>query len=252
MQGLLSGAASTMYVGTHTVSVTPQKSRSGNPDIAGHNTIIQTEDRRPKQSVYDDYLSWTVEQRNAFIQKAEKYGLLSNGAGFIEGQKLWQTLVDQAADFQRAHPYLRMGPQDVFDLMGKTGAGVSGSSKAPGTVLNRSTSSNVTQYDRTATASMARQVLQAALGRDPKPEEISRYQAAINANERAHPSTSTSVTREGADGQSSTTSSTSTSQTTNPSELILEQARATPEYGSVQAATTYWNALEQAMQATVQ
>lgn len=189
-----------------------------------------------------------MEQRNQFIAQGIKYGLLNQGAGFLEGQKLWQTLVDQAAEFQRATPGLRMGPMDVLSLMGKSGSGGTGVS-GPGTIKSESTNKSTTQYDRSSTESMAKQVLQAALGRDPKPDEITRYQAAINANERAHPTISHSVSQVGPDGIARVTNSSSVSTATAPQQEILDQAQATPEYGSVQAATTYFNALERAVQA---
>ena len=241
-QSLLAGAQGTMYIGTHVIT---QKSRSKNPDIAGHN--LQIEDRRTKQSAYDDYLGWSVDQRNKFIAQGVKYGLLGQGAGFIEGQKLWQTLVDQAANYQRATPGIRMGPMDVLALMGKSGAGVSGPNA--GTIKSENTTTSTTQYDRSATESMAKQVLQAALGRDPTPAEITRYQAAINANEKAHPTVTHSVSQVGPDGIARVSHSSSVSTATAPSQEILDQAQATPEYGSVQASTTYFNALERAMQA---
>jgi hypothetical protein len=93
-----------------------------------------------------------------------------------------------------------------------------------------------------------KQIFQALMGRDPDKNELDRYGSMMTSYAQKHP-TVTKQTQT-TDIHGNTTSSSTSSggySAAGVTDMLSNQAKADPEYGSYQAATTYFNALIGAM-----
>jgi hypothetical protein len=115
-----------------------------------------------------------------------------------------------------------------------------------------STSTSIDLTDPATAKAIVNDALSQRLGRAATEEELATLRGVLNAAERAAPTVTTSSTtyQDGdAVSQSSTTSGGLTG--AGRQQLILDEAMQKPEYGAYQAATTYFNALMQAVQSPV-
>lgn len=95
----------------------------------------------------------------------------------------------------------------------------------------------------------ATQILEQTLGRAPSKAEEKAYLDAVNAASRANP---VITHRTGAtDGSGNTNDTKTTSGGIDANSIIYDKARQDPTYGPVQAATTYFDAAMQALNAVV-
>jgi hypothetical protein len=147
----------------------------------------------------------------------------------------------------------KITPWKAAELMSQGGGDRRyGSSGGAFTGNRSSTSTSVDLTDPATAKAIMNDRLSQALGRAARPEELSQFVQVLNSAERANPTVTTSNTRydQGeAVSQSSTTSGGLTG--AGRSQMVLDRAQALPEYGAVQAATTYFNATVDALDSPV-
>jgi hypothetical protein len=187
---------------------------------------------------------------------------LSGGRDALE--KVWGTLVDRAAAYNTANgPGTQtdpndksaavtgslLTPEDMIDLYsGQSPAGKNQGSSAPST----STSIN---YGQTLTADGARRMLttmmKGALGRAPTDKETDDFQAALNAAQANNPTTTTDVTVKDARGNDVTTRHSTGGFDAQDFQAgyTKDKLQGSDEYKHYQAATTYYQALIDAVSA---
>lgn len=172
-----------------------------------------------------------------------------SGASFDSYQGLWAQASQYAAQVNRDDPNARWSTWDALDKMWKTfssgGGGAGGG--GPTSYTNRSTQINLTGRDESnATLDQA---LTEMLGRTATDQEKARFLKALNAEERANPSTS--VTRGTQSGSSSTSSTTSQASSVSAGARALEFATEQEGFAEYQYATTYMDAMLEALSSPV-
>lgn len=205
----------------------------------------------------NQYFNWTQKQRDDFRAKGLLSGMLTQGAGDLEAYSLWENLVKQSALYGAQGK--EVGPLDILTgyVKGNSKGGwvksgdfeinpATGEKRYVGPKFKTTTQTSTDLTDPATARAIATAVFQDLLGRDPGQGEISAYASALAASERANPSTMTTTTQYDettgdAVGSSSTTSGGMTAQ--GRQQLAADAIKQNPEYGAVQAATTYMDAL---------
>ena len=115
------------------------------------------------------------------------------------------------------------------------------------------TDTTTQKFTRLDAESAADAAFQEALGEDASPKQIAALRKALNAYAKANPTVSTTDSTYDEDTGRELSSSTTTSggiTAAGAQTIAQNMARSAPQYAEVQAATTYWNALEQALDST--
>lgn len=191
------------------------------------------------QQALDSFYGWSAKQQSAFVSKATLAGLLKPGDGVMEADALWQKLVKEAAAYGAQGA--QVSPMDI--LSSYVGSG------SAGPTTRTTTQKQVDLTDPTTAKAMATDMWQQLLGRNPNPGELGGFASALNQAEQANPSITTTTTSYDAAGNATGESSTTTGGMTDEGRQYLAEQRiqGMPEYGATQAATTYMNALESAI-----
>lgn len=208
-----------------------------------------------------EYFTWTQKQRDDFRAKGLLSGLLTQGAGDLEAYSLWQNLVKQASGYGAKGR--QVSPLDILSSYVKNNSKggwikdgdfevnpLTGERRYIGPKFKTTTQTAADLTDPATARAIATSVFQDLLGRDPGQGEIAGYAEALAASEQEHPSTTTTTTQYDektgeAVGSSSVTAGGMTDQ---GRQLIAEdKIKQGKEYGAVQAATTYMQALQQAV-----
>jgi hypothetical protein len=127
---------------------------------------------------------------------------------------------------------------------------VTGERRYVGPKFKTTTQTNVNMTDPATARAIATKVFQDLLGRDPGQGEISAYAQALSQSEQQNPSTTTTTTQyDPTTGEATNSSSISEGGMTADGQALLasDEIKKGKEYGATQAATTYQNALEQAV-----
>lgn len=149
--------------------------------------------------------------------------------------KVWGSYAAQAAAYANAGKQITLW--DLISMDQRTRA-----TAKPVTTTNVSKSYNISNYEDTHAIFM--NAAQSLLGRAPTVAETKAFQRQLNAYERANPSVTTTTQTTSGLGNSTSTSSTSGGVTAAAMQDMAQQAaQQNPEYGSYQAATTYFNSL---------
>jgi len=131
------------------------------------------------------------------------------------------------------------------------GGGRAGGSTALPFDTDRTRTSRSTQRVSSLEAeALANQAYQDALGSNAGPKQKRALRAALQAYAKAHPQISTTRERYDPDTHdlvSSTETTRGGMTSADAGQIAQNQAMEAPDYGEVQAATTYWNALTQAL-----
>lgn len=207
------------------------------------------------------YFTWSQKQRDDFRAKGLLSGMLTHGAGDLEAYSLWQNLVKQASGYGAQGR--QVSPLDILSSYVKDNSKggwvkdgdfevnpVTGERRYVGPKFKTTTQTNADLTDPATARAIATAVFQDLLGRDPGQGEISAYANALAASEEANPSTQTTTTQyDATTGEAVGSSSVTTGGMTDQGRQLLagDKVKKNPEYGAVQAATTYMNALEQAV-----
>lgn len=211
----------------------------------------------------NNYFKWNAKQRQDFIAKGLLSGLLTAGAGDLEGASLWKNLVDQAANYGAQGQ--KISPLDILSgyVKGNSSGGwikdstgqfetnpMTGERRYIGPKFKTTTATSANLTDPATARAVATSVFQSLLGRDPGQGEISAYAQALAQSEEQNPSTTTTTTQyDPTTGEATDQSSVTAGGMTDQSRQLLaaDEIKKKAEYGAVQAATTYQNALDQAV-----
>lgn len=197
-----------------------------------------------------EFDKWKPERVNAFLKQAVKIGLLPDTADYFDAKGLYGRLVDDAVDKFAAGK--KLSPMDIFHQLGadiRGLGGASGSGAGPTKYTSHATSSTVNKLDFDDAHAMVKDVYQQALGRELTKAEQGKATAAAQKYATSHPSKQ-SVTHH-VDNVKHTDTATAVNSggytQRGLAENQLEKVQKSDEYGSYQAATTYWNAFMQAV-----
>lgn len=200
-----------------------------------------------------------------------KLGLIDPGdeTSFEILDEAWRDAVDLASRFP---PSKRITPFEAARLMAGTGGaagrgggrgggggsryGTAREAAFTGARAVTSRQSNVDLTDPKTAKAIVNQALSQFLGRNATDEEVAAFTVSINASERANPTVSDTTTttsyRDGEQVSQSSNSTTSGGLTgAARQQIVADEAMQKPEYGAYQAASTYWNALQQSLGAIV-
>lgn len=217
--------------------------------------------------------NYNGKQLQDFIAAGQAGGLLKEGAGFMEAQALWKKLVDASASLTAAGN--NISPQDV--LAGYLGNGrlataalgeeslwqtqfrggrkflvntQTGEVKYQGPKFETTYQKSVDLTDPTTAKAIATSMFQQLMHRDPGKGEMSGFASALRAAEEASPVvTNTTTEYDPVTGEAIGQTAESTGGLTADARAYLaeQQIKKSKEYGAVQSATTYANALESAI-----
>lgn len=227
--------------------------RSFSPDAPGTNRLSfpGTKNGTANYSTPDEAKSkWYLmseAERDSLAQRMQRAGLISDAHDYDAALKAWNYAVEEASGFTTAGR--DMTPWGFLDLVEASGSG--NSRGAPKTQTANSTRVNLPS--KADAEAVVTQILHDALGRDPDKGELARYSSLLIGKAQANPEKTSTTTTYNADGSSSN-SSTVTSGGYSSAAMqqdVLDKAKADPEYGAYQAATTYMNAVMSAIDAPV-
>lgn len=205
------------------------------------------------------YFTWDQKRRDDFRAKALVGGLLKYGDGDMEASALWKNLADQAANYgSQGQP---ISPMDLMASYVKSNTNgsqwvrqgdfevnqLTGEKKYVGPQFKTTTATRIDMTDPTTARAISNQLFQQLLGRDPNQGEIAAYAQALSQSEIQNPSQQTTTTQyDMSTGDPTNTSTVTAGGMTSEAQaqLAADQIKKKPEYGQVQAVTTYQNALE--------
>jgi hypothetical protein len=209
----------------------------------------------------NQYFNWTQKQRDDFRAKGLLSGLLTQGAGDMEAYGLWSSLVKQSALYGAQGK--QVSPMDILSGYVKANSSggwikdgdfevnpVTGERRYVGPRFKTTTQTNTNFTDPATARAIATTMFQQLLGRDPGKGEIGQYASALAASERDNPSTTTTTTEyDPTTGEPIGSNSTTTGGLTDEGRSLLasDEIKDKAEYGATQAATTYMQALQQAV-----
>jgi hypothetical protein len=196
--------------------------------------VIET--RTVNEAVNSYYYEWTDEERHAWAKRMYASGFV-NDPNDIEGAfRAWATAVDRASGAWE-YGQKRMTPWQAMDLMeGMT----PGQAREPKTTTRR----DVVLPNAEDANALVYAVFKQANGRAPTDGELSRYRSMLMGKYKANPNVTTTTT----DINGNASSVTRQGYTSEAAQFdVLKKAQADPEYGAYQAATTYYNALIEAI-----
>jgi len=127
---------------------------------------------------------------------------------------------------------------------------LTGERRYVGPQFKTTTATNTNLTDPATARAIATQLFQQLLGRDPGKGDISSFASALAQSEIQNPSQTTTTTQyDKTTGDATNTSSVNVGGMTDQgrAQLAQDQIKKKPEYANVQAATTYMNALQQAV-----
>lgn len=196
---------------------------------------IRTEDIGTISSVSAQFYTWDQKTKDRFLTQAGLAGYDTSGMKDAQLAALWGNYVAQAAQYYGSG--VKVTP---WDIMAKDRA--QRESMGPRSVTQKSTSYDLsTEGDARAIFYTAAQQL---LGRDPTKTEVTSFQAALNKMERANPTVTTTTSNYMGQELQSQESTTQGGVKEGARQMqAMDTAKAKPEYGAYQAATTYFDAM---------
>jgi hypothetical protein len=216
------------------------------------------------QAAEANFGTWTQKQINDFTAVGIMSGQLKVGDGQIEAAALWSKLVKQASIFGAQGQ--QVSPFDVLNtyVTNSTTAGVwkkdangyfetntiTGERRYIGPEFRTINTTQVNLTDPTTAKAIATNIFHQLLGRDPLPGEMNAYASALQTAEQSNPTQIATTNQYDAMGNViATTKQTAQGGYSADAKnfLAAQQAKALPEYGATQAATTYENAFENAV-----
>lgn len=208
-------------------------------------TITRDKTMTVAQAVNLPY-SWSDEERHAAMTKFRKAGFkVSN---FDEFMTAWTSVVDRAAKmYTTTLGERKVTPWDVLEL-------AKAEAKRGGAYTNyengkiETTYTSVSEISEGQSWQVLQQTLQTLLGRDPSDQELRDYAYRMNTLAAQNPSVTEQVSRyKQGELVSQRSSTTGGFDAADMAQEAYEQAQDDPEYAKIQAGTTYFNALMQAV-----
>jgi hypothetical protein len=220
----------------------------------------------PATQALTDFDHWSGKQLNDFIAHGIMAGQLQDDAGPVEAQKLWKKLVDRSQAYTTAGR--KISPWDVLSmyLTGQQSRSSSadawvrqgdfevnrytGEKRYVGPHFKTTYQQQVDLTDPVTAKAIATSVFQQLMGRDPGKGELGTFAGALNTAESNSPIVQQTTTEYDMNtGEAvGTKSSSKGGFGANAKQYLAEQqVKGKKEYGAVQAATTYKNALDNAV-----
>lgn len=188
------------------------------------------------------FLDMSAEDQKRFRDAALAAGFIKPGDDAQKVWAAWDQAVRSASAYngQQSSPASYLSP---FEVLGRLSAS---QLALNGKTATSTTTTDVTHniFDASNSEGTIKTAFQQALGRDPSREEVSQYAKVLQAAYDANPSTRTTSTD--ANGNSTSTYSGGIDQAS----VIQDQVQKSPEWGTYQGATTYFNVAMQALGAT--
>ncbi len=232
-----------------------------------------------KSDATNFFNNFSGKQLNDFISAGQLAGQLQDDAGFMEAQSLWKKLVNASASLTAAGR--KVSPQDVLasylgkGALGAKGGGRGGSGggqplwqvqyrggrkflvnsqtgevKYEGPKFETTYQKTIDMTDPTTAKAIATSVFQQLMHRDPGGGELGHFAGALHTAEQQSPvvtNTTTEYDMNTGEPVGQTSKSTGGFGADAKQYLAQQQIKKSKEYGAVQAATTYENALENAI-----
>ncbi|MEW1959771.1 hypothetical protein [Kineococcus sp. NPDC059986] len=227
------------------------KDAQGNVISQGNVVVSKTSVGQTKA----DWIRMTPEQRAAWGQHLVKLGIITAAQAVDPTTlaKYWSAYAEEAgaayqAGDKRASPYsVSMADGKLISLLG--GPDVAGGAGGIPDGDQKTSSQSFDITNPTEAASKIQDVFRAAFGREAAPGELSKLAASLQEAEYANPVTTNQVTTY-KDGRAVNQKTTSTGGL-DGNYYLTQKAKASPEYGAYQAATTYANELFKAIASPV-
>lgn len=214
--------------------------------------------------------NWDQKAREDFIAKGLIAGKLKFGDGAMEARDLWKTLVKESANYGSSgipvSPYEILGSYVSAAGGGKSSTGgkgdgwtrqgdfevnlMTGEKRYTGPQFETTTQSRIDLTDPATARAIATKIYQDLMGRNPGKGEIATFANALSQSEQSNPTQETTTTQyDMATGKPTSSNTVSRGGMSSDAKAMLaqDQVKGTKEYGAVQAATTYANALENAV-----
>ncbi|MBA2951431.1 hypothetical protein [Streptomyces himalayensis] len=220
-----------------------------------------------EEEAYQDFFTWSQKQQSDFLAQGILSGQLKLGDGAMEASKLWKKLVQESARYGAAGK--RVTPIDIMASYVSAAGGGKGSQwvqqgvfevntatgerryVGPGKYLGdgkaQQTDTRVDLTDPDTARSVATQLFQNMMGRDPGAGELGAFASALHSAEQSNPVVQTTTTEYDMDTGQALSSSTQSSggiSAEGKAYIGEQQIKGKKEYGVHQAVTTYQNALE--------
>lgn len=198
-----------------------------------------------------EFYQWSPDQRDKWGDYLVSVGYLpaSKAHDYNSLRTAWNDVIEQGAAFTAAGKFLT--PKDVAKLMAR-GSDSSGSGSGGYTGTKSATSKSVDLTDPETAKAMVNDILSNALGRAALPEELATFRQTLNAAEKANPVTTTTTgTYQDGDQVSQTSTRSGGLDSAGKQQVLLDEAKKTPEYGAYQAARMVLGWLGQAIAAPV-
>lgn len=205
-----------------------------------HGSALPTQNLKTIQQMIFDYRGWDDAQKNKL---RSTLGLMDRNvltATDEQLENLWAGYAQRSAD------YLATGQTlTPWDLISKDLAVHGAAASLAGTKTQTSKATNLTSL--ADAGSIFQSAAQQLLGRDPTAKEIAAFQANLNAQERQNPTTTNMTTTTNEKGEVVSQQSTTSGgiSAAGSAKIAQDALKNNPEYGQVQAATTYHNAMMQ-------
>lgn len=195
--------------------------------------------------IQDAYVQWFRMDPAEQVELTDRFyraGLISNPGDYAAAAREWRSAVDAAAGYNAAGKDIT--PWQVINLAEILRAKDTPDAAA-GPKQTTQVSTRVDVLSRPDAEAIVMNVFRGAVGRDPEQGELDRYAALLIGKSKANPTKSTTTTDYTADGSVATSNTISTGGISSAAlqQAAQDEARADPEYGAYQAATTYFNAL---------
>jgi hypothetical protein len=220
-----------------------QQLDNGSPDGPAMDRKVTkfSDNKKPFDQAMNDIYSWTPAEQAQWGKRLYSDGIISDPNSWSDMVSQWQNAVNEAGNYY-AYGKKKVTPWGVLDMWEKNGN--VGASKTPTTTTH--TSVNYAVPDKSDAQAAIQSLFQEQMGRDPNDQEMDKYTSMLMSKYKSHPQTQTE--REITDSKGNTTTTTTgTSGAYNPAVYLQNQAEADPEWGAYQAATTYFNAMQQAL-----
>lgn len=222
---------------------TPQGFREGNDMEAPATTDKAQSITRAKNLPY----LWDEDEVDAAMKRMQDAGL--DVTSFDSLTAKWNALVDRASTtYMLSEGEKKLTPWDVLDLIQREDESANGG-EAAGNFTHVSTSKSIQDISEGEAWATLQSNLSRMLGRDPSDQEVRDFTHRMNGLAARNPSISRTVATY-KDGRltNSTTREVDSGFTADDMAMTsYEDAQADPEYGAFQAASTYFNATQQAL-----
>jgi hypothetical protein len=194
---------------------------------------------------YEDFYSMSDSDRNSLGKLMHSYGLVNDPNNYDQILARWQQAVDEAGKYYNLGQR-KVDPYDALGIMAGLSPGETPGARQSKTTTQ--TAKSVNTFTPGQIKSLVSTIFQQQMGRDPTAGEIARYSGQIAGAARANPSITKTTTTVDPNGNVSSSSASSGGYTADDAtSLVDDRTKVDPEYGAYQAATTYMNALTQAL-----